>query len=175
MLLLFLGFTFGIMFTTVANKREVDNLNGLLNQTRNLVQYLHEELEMKDLYIVKEEGDEDFESRGTNEFPFLNHTPIASSTEPELDKSAKYDQKERDYHKAEDSEAITKIEAELEAELERLELNMKTSSLEKISDYVEVIMSLNIIKFGCILFALKWTIYDHLIVMWFCYMYWSAS
>lgn len=164
-----------MIFTTVANKRGVDNLNDLLNQTKNLVQDLHEELEMKDLYIVKEVGNEDFESRGTNEIPFLNHTPIASSTEPELDKSIKYDEKGPDYHKAEDSEAISKIEAELEAELERLELNMKTSSLERISDYVEVIMSLNIIKFGCIQFALTWTVYDHLIVMWFCYMYWNAS
>jgi Skp family chaperone for outer membrane proteins len=141
MMLLFLGFTFGIIFTSVANKREVDNLNDLLNQTTNLVQDLHEELDMKDLYIVKEVGNEE----------------------------------ETDHHKAEDSEAICKIEAELEAELERLELNMKTSSLERISDYVEVIMAMNIIKFGCIQFALTWTVYDHLIVMWFCYMYWNAS
>jgi hypothetical protein len=59
MLLLFLGFTFGIIFTSVANKREVDNLNDLLNQTTNLVQDLHEELDMKDLYIVKEVGNEE--------------------------------------------------------------------------------------------------------------------
>lgn len=33
---------------------------------------------------------------------------------------------------------MSKIEAELEAELERLELNMKASTLESISDFVEV-------------------------------------
>lgn len=50
----------------------------------------------------------------------------------------------------EDSVAVSKIEAELEAELERLESNMKPSSLETIShDYVEVIMPLNLIKFVC--------------------------
>ncbi|KAM4110406.1 hypothetical protein ACB094_03G192900 [Castanea mollissima] len=133
MLLFFLGINIGLMSTIVAIKREVDKLNAVLKQAKNLVQDLHEELKINDLFNVKELSNKDFESCGANGFSFLNHTPNASLTERELDKSKKYDESEAD-----DSEAISKIEAELEAELERLELNMKTYSLDRISNYVEL-------------------------------------
>ncbi|KAM4121229.1 hypothetical protein ACJW30_03G192200 [Castanea mollissima] len=133
MLLFFLGINIGLMSTIVAIKREVDKLNAVLKQAKNLVQDLHEELKINDLFNVKELSNKDFESCGANGFSFLNHTPHASLTERELDKSKKYDESEAD-----DSEAISKIEAELEAELERLELNMKTYSLDRISNYVEL-------------------------------------
>ncbi|KAL4639729.1 hypothetical protein ACB092_03G238900 [Castanea dentata] len=133
MLLFFLGINIGLMSTIVAKKREVDNLNAVLKQAKNLVQDLHEGLKINDLFNVKELSNKDFESCGANGFSFLNHTPNASLTERELDKSKKYDESEAD-----DSEAISKIEAELEAELERLELNMKTYSLDRISNYVEL-------------------------------------
>lgn len=138
MLLFFLGINIGLMSTIVANKREVDNLNAVLKQAKNLVQDLHGELKINDLYTLKELSDEDFESCGANGFSFLNQIPNASLTELELDKSKKYDGREPDYLEADDSEAIRKIEAELEAELERLELNMKTYSLDRISNYVEL-------------------------------------
>ncbi|KAM3754770.1 hypothetical protein ACB098_03G190500 [Castanea mollissima] len=133
MLLFFLGINIGLMATIVAIKREVDKLNAVLKQAKNLVQDLHEELKINDLFNVKELSNKDFESCGANGFSFLNHTPNASLTERELDKSKKYDESEAD-----DSEAISKIEAELEAELERLELNMKTYSLDRVSNYVEL-------------------------------------
>ena len=147
MLLFFLlGINIGIMSTIVANKTKLDKLNAVLKQAKNLVQDLHEKLEKNDLFIVKELSNEGFESRGANGISFLNHKPNASLTE--------YDERDSDYQKAEHSEAISQIEAELESELERLELNMKKSSLERISNYFEVIIPLNLIKFDCILFVL---------------------
>uniref|UniRef100_A0A2N9IE66 Ternary complex factor MIP1 leucine-zipper domain-containing protein n=1 Tax=Fagus sylvatica TaxID=28930 RepID=A0A2N9IE66_FAGSY len=131
MLLFFLlGINIGIMSTIVANKTKLDKLNAVLKQAKNLVQDLHEELEKNDLFIVKELSNEGFESRGANGISFLNHKPNASLTE--------YDERDSDYQKAEHSEAISQIEAEVEAELERLELNMKKSSLERISNYIEL-------------------------------------
>lgn len=118
MLLFFLGITTGMMSTIVAHKREAEKLNDQLKQTNQLVQDLHEEIEMKDLLTIKVLGNRDLE-------------------------------KKPDYGKTEDYVAISKIEAELEAELERLQSNMKPSSLETISNYVEVIMPLNLIKFVC--------------------------
>ena len=152
MLLFFLGINIGLISTIVAIKREVDNLNAVLKQAKNLVQDLHEELKINDLYTFKELSNEDFESCGANGFSFLDHIPNASLTELEFDKSKKYDGREPDYQEADDSEAKSKIEAELEAELERLESNMKTYSLDRISNDVEVILPLNLIKFECILF-----------------------
>ncbi|XP_050278430.1 uncharacterized protein LOC126719981 [Quercus robur] len=138
MLLFFLGANIGLISTIVAIKREVDNLNAVLKQAKNLIQDLHEELKINDLYTFKELSNEDFESCGANGFSFLDHIPNASLTELELDKSKKYDGREPDYQEADDSEAKSKIEAELEVELERLELNMKTYSLDRISNDVEL-------------------------------------
>ncbi|KAG2706958.1 hypothetical protein I3843_05G114800 [Carya illinoinensis] len=107
MLLFFLGITTGMMSTIVAHKREAEKLNDQLKQTNQLVQDLHEEIEMKDLLTIKVLGNRDLE-------------------------------KKPDYGKTEDYVAISKIEAELEAELERLQSNMKPSSLETISNYVEL-------------------------------------
>ncbi|KAA8532898.1 hypothetical protein F0562_032985 [Nyssa sinensis] len=105
--------------------------------TENLAQDLHEELEMKGMLTVKELANEDNQSQKTIDCSF-NREPIASSSKQEPDESTKYDSKEPDDHKAENPELMSKIEAELEAELERLELNMKASSLERISDFVEL-------------------------------------
>lgn len=139
MVLFFLGITIGIMATLVANKREVDNLNELLKHTENLVEDLHEELEMKDLLIVKDLTNDGFESMKTNDRSFLSGTPTAVSLEQELNQTTKFNVKEPDNQTTENSELMSKIEEELEAELERLEQNMKaSSSLERLSDFVGV-------------------------------------
>lgn len=124
MLLFFIGITIGIMSASVANKREVDKLNKLLSQTENLVQDLREELDMNDMLTVKELSNEGIQDQST-----------MGSKEP-------------DYKKV-DSEVMSQIEAELEAELEMLELNMKVSSLEKISDFVEVTTLMFTRKLNC--------------------------
>ncbi|KAF8399596.1 hypothetical protein HHK36_015465 [Tetracentron sinense] len=139
MLLFCLGITIGVMSTVVANKREVDKLNGLLKQTENLVQDLQEELEMKDSLTVKELVNEGYELQETNDSSFHNRESNVFSPEQELDESTKYDNNETDGQKAENSESMSKIEAELEAELERLELNMNASSLERrLSALIEI-------------------------------------
>ncbi|XP_073267106.1 uncharacterized protein [Populus alba] len=125
MLLFFLGITAGIMSHVAANKREVDSLNELLKQNENLVQDLNEELS------------EGSSFQGTTEKP-SNSASSEVSTKKESDKSIKFYGREPDDEKAANSEAMSKIEAELEAELERLELNMKSSSLERMLDLIEM-------------------------------------
>lgn len=147
MLLFFLGISIGIMSTVLANKREVDKLNGLLKQTENLVQDLHDELEMKEMLSVKELVNEDYQSLQTDNRSSFNQENIESSSEPELlDEFIKYDLEKPIDQRAENPELMSKIEAELEAELERLELTLKAESLERISDFVEVRSHLTIVE-----------------------------
>lgn len=138
-LLFGLGVSAGFISSLLANKREVDKMNGLLKQTENLVQDLQDELEMKDSLTVKELPAEDFASQDTYYEPYDKRASLSFSSEQNLDGSTMNDEK-RFYNQkgVEDLESMSKIEAELEAELERLELNMNSSSLERrLSDLVE--------------------------------------
>ncbi|XAR55931.1 hypothetical protein NMG60_11036173 [Bertholletia excelsa] len=114
MVLFFIGITIGTMSAVAANKREVDSLNELLKHAENLVRDLHEEIEMKDMLTVKELAGEDNDYQGTIDCSPCNQEPNVSCSKQD------------------------EIEAELEAELERLELNVKSSTLERISDFVEL-------------------------------------
>ncbi|KDP41309.1 hypothetical protein JCGZ_15716 [Jatropha curcas] len=131
MLIFLLGMSIGIMSTIADNRREIDSLNDLLKQSENLVQDLHDELETKDRLYVREITDEDpkFDRES-----FLYGTPTAFSTKYESSKFVKFDGEKLDDEKAKNDEAMCKIEAELEAELERLELNMTSSSLGRTFD-----------------------------------------
>ncbi|XVF08928.1 hypothetical protein REPUB_Repub07fG0046900 [Reevesia pubescens] len=135
-----LGISVGILSSYIGNRREVEKLRGLLKQTENLVQDLQEELEMKDSLTVKELANENYESRETYENSFHDRATNSSSLEQNLDNSTRYDGKESYYEKVEESsESMRKIEAELEAELERLGLNMNVSNVERrLSDVVEL-------------------------------------
>ncbi|KAK9278288.1 hypothetical protein L1049_027853 [Liquidambar formosana] len=87
---------------------------------------------MKDSLTMKELSDENYESQDTNEHSFHNRASNDSSPQQDMDKSTKYDAKEPyDYKSEENSGSISKIEAELEAELERLELSMSSSRLKR--------------------------------------------
>lgn len=123
------------------NKREIANLKELLKHTENLVQDLQEELEMKDSLTVKELSNENYESLGISENSFF------SRKEQNPDPSAKSDDMELFEQNAEEgSESLSKIEAELEAELERLGLNTDTSSTDKrFADLLEVIVPIRYI------------------------------
>lgn len=108
-LLFYLGLTMGTISSFLKNKREMEKLDKLLKHKENLVQDLQEELEMKDSLTVKELAVEDYESQ---------------------DNSCD--------HMAEE-ESLSKIEAELEAELERLESNMNSTRFEaKLSNLTEL-------------------------------------
>lgn len=120
-----IGMSFGILYSFMANRREVEKLNGLLKQTKNLVQDLEEELEMKDSLIMQELTSDDHESQRTN-------TPI------NLEELMVSDKKEIVIEKGKD-ESFSEIEAELEAQLEMLELSMTSSTLDRrISDLYEI-------------------------------------
>lgn len=137
-----LGIYFGIISSFITNKSEVDCLKEKLKQTQNFVQDLQDELEMKDSMIVKELANESYKSQDTCENSY-DRTLTEASPELSIDSSTKYvGKKLYDHEVEESSESMSKIEAELEAELERLELNMNASSLDrKFSDLVEVRMS----------------------------------
>ncbi|XP_031384507.1 uncharacterized protein LOC116198489 isoform X1 [Punica granatum] len=123
-LLFFLGLMIGMTSSIVTNRTEVEKLHENLEQAKNLVKDLHEELEMKDQLIVKEI---DWKAASA-ESSGRNGTPNERSS---------YHERHEPRPDVEKSEAMSKIEAELEAELERLELNMEMTSLDNISELVE--------------------------------------
>lgn len=139
MLLFCLGISIGVISTILASKREVDELNDLLKQTQNLVQDLHEELEMRDSVTMKELANEacifqDINCPNIKESmdSFPCQSPTGSSTGQVEDESTLLDDKKANgQEESEKLELMSKIEAELEAELERLELNINTSSPER--------------------------------------------
>ncbi|KAL2479164.1 hypothetical protein Fot_48178 [Forsythia ovata] len=134
----YFGFSIGIISSFLAHKREIHKLNALLRQTENLVQDLQEELEMKDSLTMKELAVENYESQDIHNDSYYKEAVRAFSPEQKLDKSTEYCREEYGDQKAEDI-SMSNIEAELEAELERLELNMSSSKLEKkISNLAEV-------------------------------------
>lgn len=143
MILFCLGISIGIIFSFITNKKEVDELKELVKQTENLVQDLQEELEMKDSMTVKELANENYESQDTRDSSH-DRAPTVFFPELHMDGSTERDGKILYDQKAEESsEPMSKIEAELEAELERLELNIDASSLDRrLSDLVEVSLSL---------------------------------
>ncbi|KAK6153469.1 hypothetical protein DH2020_013108 [Rehmannia glutinosa] len=130
-LLFYLGITMGIISSFLANKQEMEKLNKLLKQTENLVQDLQEELEMKDSLTVKELEMEDYESQDVHNDCHFDDPVHALAVENNRNEES-CDQKAEE-------ESISIIEAELEAELERLESNMKSSRLEgKLSNLTEL-------------------------------------
>ncbi|KAK4362297.1 hypothetical protein RND71_017538 [Anisodus tanguticus] len=128
-LLFCLGIYVSIISSFWKNRNEVDKLNELLRQSKNLVQDLHEELEMKDALTVKELATEDCESQYTHNDSSNNGALHAPSPKGKLDKPSTNDDEDCKSQKTEE-ESMRKIEAELEAELERLELSMNSSKLE---------------------------------------------
>ncbi|KAG9151584.1 hypothetical protein Leryth_021900 [Lithospermum erythrorhizon] len=135
-LLFCLGISAGILSSFLANQREVDKLNQLLKQKNNLVEDLQDELEMKDSLTVKELAVEDDESQDTHHDSLYN----GCSHSPEAKLNIQMESDQGKYHDDEtEVKSLSKIEAELEAELERLELSMITRSLEgKLSNLVEL-------------------------------------
>lgn len=126
MLVFITGMAVGIMSSNAAWKDEVDKLSKQLKQMHNLVEDLHEELDMKEMVMVKELTDT----------PLSIKEPIASPSDVKA--FSKSDTIKVDDREAENRELLSKIEAELQAELEMLEHNLKASALERISGVVEV-------------------------------------
>ena len=139
-----LGISIGIISSFITNKSEVDKLKELLKQTENLVQDLHDELEMKDSLTVKELANENYESQDTYDYSISERAPNTIFSEQNIDGPIEDDGRDSNLQKAnESSESMSKIEAELEAELERLGLNINAPPQQRrLSDVVEVSMRL---------------------------------
>lgn len=138
MLLFITGMTVGILSANTSWKNEVDKLNKQLKQMENLVEDLHEELDMKEMLMVKELTDEGDLPPGENESPLSIQEPISSPSDVNVKKMNKFDSLNENEKNTENKELLSRIEAELQAELEMLEKNMKASALERISNVVEV-------------------------------------
>ncbi|XP_076903921.1 uncharacterized protein LOC143559137 [Bidens hawaiensis] len=129
-LLVCIGISFGMLYSFMENKREVERLNRLLKQKESLVQDLEEEIEMKDSLVLRELTiDDDHKSQRMD--------GSVSDASPHSVSHVHYN-KDSDFMKEKD-DSFSRIETELEAELEMLELNMSSSTLErKISNFVEL-------------------------------------
>jgi hypothetical protein len=126
------GVQIGTISSSLSSKKDVDSLKGTLKRMENLVQDLQDELDMKEGLTVKElpnemSGEQDGKSTTVKTKKHLLHTHNKSvcSFFPLLiiDDIIKA-------HTA-DSEPMSKIEAELEAELVRLEFNITSNHLEE--------------------------------------------
>ncbi|XP_020572971.1 uncharacterized protein LOC110019583 isoform X2 [Phalaenopsis equestris] len=136
MLLFLLGIAIGVTSSSLSNKIEVEKLKKMLNDNKNLVQDLHEELEMKDLLTVKEIGNETDGNKepghykldkSIDNFQNSNWNVAAPKMDEQIIKAG------------ENPEALSEIEAELQAELEKLELNINASSIgQTVSDFIEL-------------------------------------
>ncbi|KAH7665186.1 hypothetical protein IHE45_13G016000 [Dioscorea alata] len=137
-----LGVNVGVMCTALANKRELEKLNGMLKYSESLVQDLQEELEMKDSVFVRELENETSEAREPNLISNAEKSTASIQNQalpsPEPVNVIEEDQQATS-ELASDPEALTKIEAELEAELERLEQSLNACSLkQRIHDLTEL-------------------------------------
>ncbi|KAK4778613.1 hypothetical protein SAY86_006141 [Trapa natans] len=130
--LLCIGISLGIIFSILANKKEVDKLKELLKQTENLVQDLQDELELTDSLTVKELASENYESLDAHN-NYLHGTACSIfSTEHSMENPIKSDGKDARIERAcMNPDSMTRIEAELEAELERLEMDIRVSNLDR--------------------------------------------
>ncbi|XP_011006581.1 PREDICTED: uncharacterized protein LOC105112549 [Populus euphratica] len=135
-----LGVSIGIISSLMANGREVNQLKEDLKHTQNLVQDLQEELEMKDSLTVKQLANENNESQDTcdNSFHYMASNPhlLIQNVNDSMNNIGAVSYNE---NTEQSPESMSKIEAELEAELERLGLNMNPSGpLRRLSELVEL-------------------------------------
>ncbi|XP_074277887.1 uncharacterized protein LOC141601496 [Silene latifolia] len=119
-----LGMSIGILFTIIANKVELEKLKFSLRQSESLVEDLQEELEMKDALIVEELVNDD-DLLDVHGVLSSNEKPDGFSNKADMSSLSRYADEKSACLKEDAS--ISNIEAELEAELERLELCMKGS------------------------------------------------
>ncbi|CAO2818491.1 unnamed protein product [Amaranthus hypochondriacus] len=112
------------MSNLIANKAEVEKLKDRLKESENLAQDLQEELEMKDSLTVKELVNDD-DSQDIHEGSNSHEKMNLFSNQADSGVPIRYNDEES--VSSEKIESLSKIEAELEAELERLELSMKGS------------------------------------------------
>ncbi|XP_075484398.1 uncharacterized protein LOC142524338 [Primulina tabacum] len=137
-LLFIMGMSIGILSAKTTSKREVDSMKLQLKQTHNLVQDLHDELNMKEMITVKEIVNEGYyQPPRKSDTPSSIREPIASPNK-EAKELTKFDNFKASYDNDENLKIRSKIEEELQAELEMLEHNISATALENISYIVEL-------------------------------------
>ncbi|CAL9090329.1 unnamed protein product [Musa textilis] len=131
------GVSLGFISAILSNRKEIEKLNNMLKSSESLVQDLEEELEMKESIIVKELADEAYGCQEPSDMIAEVETTESSG----IQVSSSYFPTQNNDHNLlllpkEDSRS--KIEAELEIELERLELNIASSLTGEMSAFNEI-------------------------------------
>lgn len=130
-----MGLNIGVLSSALSSKKEVEKLNDMLKHSNSLVQDLQEELEMNNSLVVKELVNEacvdEQHQNNVSDFVAQVYAPLKhdlnfSSPKQQENKSNSQNLSRSDGKK----ESLSIIEAELEAELERLEINMNALSLK---------------------------------------------
>jgi len=125
-----------MMYSIIVQKLEMENLKESLKQSENLVQDLQEELDMKDSLTVKELVIDD-SSQDAHDTSLIDKELSMLSSEGDANMLMRCANDESVSPK--EVESMSKIEAELEAELERLELSMNGTTMRgKLSGAIEV-------------------------------------
>ncbi|XP_009779140.1 protein POLAR-like 1 [Nicotiana sylvestris] len=124
--LFYMGIITGMMSAITANRGEIEKVNEKLKWSKNLVQELQEE-------PVKEIATDGYEKPNLYSPSMSAVEPMSSSSEVQVNEPKTSEN--TNHQVAENHESMSEIEAELEAELERLEMSMK---VERLSDFVEL-------------------------------------
>ncbi|XP_009592708.1 uncharacterized protein LOC107822619 [Nicotiana tabacum] len=129
MAVLYMGIITGMMSAIIANRREIEKVNEKLKWIKNLVEELQEKL------TVKEVANDGNEKPNLYSLSVSDVETVSSSSEVQVNETTRQTSENTNHVVAENHESMSEIEAELEAELERLEMSMK---FESISDFVEL-------------------------------------
>lgn len=126
-LLFSFGIGVGIMFAIISSRKEIERLNYLLRQSEELVEDLEEELKMHDSLTVKDLTGEVHNCVETWRDPFAegHGTRHTSSSDKLPEVGCEIGERTTIEESEKRMQNMTRVEAELEAELERLELNLK--------------------------------------------------
>lgn len=125
-LLFSFGIGVGIMFAIMSSRKEIERLKYLLRQTEELVEDLEEELKMHDSLTVKDLTGEAHNAVETWRDPFAEgHGTRHTSSDKLPEAGCEIGERTPIEEPEKRMENMTRVEAELEAELERLELNLK--------------------------------------------------
>lgn len=126
-LLFSFGIGVGIMYAIISSRKEIERLNYLLRQTEELVEDLEEELKMHDSLSVKDLTGEAHNCVETWRDPFGegHGTRHTSSSDKLPEVGCEIGERISIEEPEKRMQNMTRVEAELEAELERLELNFK--------------------------------------------------
>ncbi|XP_057844878.2 uncharacterized protein LOC131054387 isoform X2 [Cryptomeria japonica] len=126
------GVGIGIMSTIMSSRREMERLTCLLRQKEELIDDLEEELEMRGSWTVKDVTDEARNCLETWQHPLgKKQEQGASSFNALSNEVCEVDERTSGKNSVKIKKNMTGVEAELEAELEKLEFNLHFSNHQR--------------------------------------------